>query len=536
MKKIINLVTAVAIAVSSALVTVPAMAADTYSEEWGFENTVFDGNNGDGLYRWPTNDNEAGIVGDGGVNGSKGFKLATTNYSQLYKQGLDLTEGVYEFGASVRLTKSTPHARFRFGSGDKADKDNTAFTIAEINNGSINLNGNQQCAENKIAKTIKADTWYTLDAIVDLDSKYCLVTVTDDTGSVYAKNRYTITNNEIGWFGFNISDPKDDNGDVYVDDMYIKSFNGSSIVLVDDDFSSYTQETGELPYFGGGYPEKNTYERAKGDMVEKGALELTGGHAVRYMPTMLSSGYTWLTPDAPFADSGKLKIEFNMNVASADNGQITVDIKNKKRVEDITPLFADKSALVDGSSGTPFANVNYSTDQDMAVEIIYNTADGSYTTTLKNADGTSETLTGKETLPENDTSVSAVWINCIHGTVTIDDLKITHIINEEPAEPEVITGEQAKIAQVAGKTLPEGMTVEDGQLTLGDETISAWTITAAADKFKTGDTIKATLTTGKTSSSKLGIIPTVDGGDITFYVLINKAADSVESVEFIPAQ
>ena len=80
------------------------------------------------------------------------------------------------------------------------------------------------------------------------------------------------------------------------------------------------------------------------------------------------------------------------------------------------------------------------------------------------------------------------------------------------------------------------MTVEDGQLTLGDETISAWTITAAADKFGTGDTIKATLTTGDTSSSELGIIPNVDGGDVTFYVLINKAANLVESVEFIPAQ
>ncbi len=535
MKKIINLVTAVAIAVSSALVTVPAMAADTYSEEWGFENTVFDGNNGDGLYRWPTNDNEAGIVGDGGVNGSKGFKLATTNYSQLYKQGLDLTEGVYEFGASVRLTKSTPHARFRFGSGDKADKDNTAFTIAEINNGSINLNGNQQCAENKIAKTIKADTWYTLDAIVDLDSKYCLVTVTDDTGSVYAKNRYTITNNEIGWFGFNISDPKDDNGDVYVDDMYIKSFNGSSIVLVDDDFSSYTQETGELPYFGGGYPEKNTYERAKGDMVEKGALELTGGHAVRYMPTMLSSGYKWLTPDAPLVSGGKLKIEFKMNVASPD-GKLTVNINNRRDNNDkgITPLFADGEAHVDSSGGSKFWD--YARDKDISVEILYDTEDGSYTTTLVCDNDKTTTLKGSKAIPEGYTSIDGVWINCDAGTVTIDDLKITHIINEEPAEPEVIPGKQATIAQVAGETLPEGMTVEDGQLTLGDETISAWTITAAADKFGTGDTIKATLTTGDTSSSELGIIPNVDGGDVTFYVLINKAANLVESVEFIPAQ
>lgn len=535
MKKIINLVIAAAIAVSSALVTVPAMAAeDLY---WDFESTEFTGSDsGDGLYRWPA-DHQAEIVNGGGVNKSKGFKLATTTWSQLYKQELNLTKGVYEFGASVRLTKNTPHALFRFGSGDKANGDNTALTIAEISNGSINLDENQQCEENKIAKTIEEETWYTLDAIVDLDSKYCLVTVTDAKGSVYAKNRYTITNEEIGWFGFNISEKKNDGGNVYVDNMYIKSFNGSSIVLVDDDFDSYTSgsEDNYLPYFGGGYPgEPGTYQRATWGMAEGGALKLTGGYAVRYMPTMLSSEHQWLNPDAPFAGSGKLKIEFKMNVASVDNGQLTVDIKNRKRNKSITPLFADQSALVDGSSGTPFAKANYSTDQYMAVEIIYNTADGSYTTTLKNAEGTSETLTGNTTLLE-DTSVSAVWINCTRGTVTIDDLKITHIINEEPAEPEVITGEKAEIAQAA-ETLPEGMTVEDGQLTLGDETISAWTITAASDKFNVGDTIKATLNAGGTSSSKLGVIPNVDGGDITFYVLINKAADLVKSVEFIPAQ
>ena len=536
MKKIINLVIAAAVAVSSMLVTVPAMAAE--DQYWDFENTEFTENNSnDGLYRWPSG-TEAEIVDGGGIGVSNGFKLATTTWSQLYKQGLNLTEGVYAFGASVRLTQTTPHVLFRFGSGAEADGDSTAFTIAEINNGTINLNGQQACSENKVVKTAAAETWYTLDAVVDLDSDYCLVTVKDVNGNVYAKNRYTITNESIGWFGFNIpyANSMPDRGNVYVDNMYIKSYGDDSIVLVDDDFGSYTSgsESDYLPYFGGGYPKNSTYQRATEKMVESGALKLTNGHAIRYMPTMLLSDYEWLEPSTSFVSSGRLKIEFKMNVASADYGQLTVDIKNKERKQSITALFADNNALVDGSGGQRFGN--YNMDEDISVEIIYDTADGSYTTTLKNTNGISETLSGKTTLPSTDTSVAAVWVNCTGGTVTLDDLKITHIINEEPAEPEVITGEKVEIA-TTGETLPEGMTVtEDGQLISDGETISAWTITADASKFHTGDTIKATLKTGATSSSKLGVIPTVEGGQITFYVLINRAADSVQSVEFTPAQ
>lgn len=532
MKKIVNLVIAAALVVSSTLITVPAMAAE--DQYWDFENTEFTENNSDdGLYRWPI-DNQAEIVDGGGIDGSKGFKLATTKWSQLYKQGLNLTEGVYAFGASVRLTQITPHVLFRFGSGAQADSDGTAFTIAEINNGAINLNGNQACIENKIAKTVTAEIWYTLDAIVDLDSDYCVVTVKDSNGNVYAKNRYAVTNESIGWFGFNIpyANSMPDSGNVYVDNMYIKSYGDDSIVLVDDNFSSYTSgsEGNYLPYFGGGYPQNSTYKRATENMAESGALKLTNGYAIRYMPTMLLSDYGWLTPSTPFVSSGKLKIEFKMNVSSADNGQLTVDIKNQKRTSSITALFADSNALIDSNSGQRFEN--YSMDEDIFVEIIYDTADGSYTTTLKNTNGISETLSGTTTLPSTDTSVAAVWVNCTGGTVTLDDLKIAHITGEEPAGPDVIFGEKAAISgQLDGAEINEnGEFISDG------ETISAWTITADASKFHTGDTIKATLKTGETSSSKLGVIPTVEGGQITFYVLINRAADSVQSVEFTPAQ
>lgn len=542
MKKIINLVTAAAIAVSSALVTVPAMAADTYSEEWDFEKTVFDRNDSnDGLFRWPA-DNQAEIVIGGGVGGTNGFKLATTKWSQLYKQGLNLTHGVYEFGASVRLEQNTPHVLFRFGSEKVADKDGTAFTIAEINNGSINLNGNQQCAENKIAKTINKETWYTLDAIVDLDSKYCLVTVTDANGSVYAKNRYTITNDKIGWFGFNIpwANPMPDNGNVYVDNMYIKSFNGSSIVLVEDDFGSYTQETGNLPYFGGNYPGNgdDNYKRATGDMVEDGALVLTSGCAVRYIPIMAEGERGWLSPKTAFITDGKLRVDVKINVPQDSKFELKLaNIANNSGDRSfLSALYIEKGeAHISGSAGSKF--FNYKPGEDVNVTLIYDPSDGNYQVTLAYTGREPETHSSQATFDNNYTGIGGVWLDCGAGIVNLDDLKITHIINEEPAEPEVIPGEKAKIAQVAGKTLPEGMTVtEDGQLTLGDETISAWTITEASDKFKTGGTIKATLETEETSSSELEDIPTVDGGDITFYVLINRAANSVESVEFIPAQ
>ena len=538
MKKIINLVIAAAIAVSSALVTVPAMAADTYSEKWDFEKTVFDGNDGDGLYRWPVGD-QAEIVEDDGVNGSKGFKLATTIWSQLYKQGLDLTQGVYEFGASVRLTKNTPHVLFRFGSSDKADKDNTAFTIAEINNGSINLNGKQECGENKIAKTINAETWYTLDAIVDLDSKYCLVTVTDAKGSVYAKNRYTIPNENIGWFGFNIpwAASMPDKGNVYVDNMYIKSFNDNSVVLVDDDFSSYTSDSEDnyLPYFGGGYPENgaDNYKRATGNMAEGGVLKLTGGYAVRYIPIMAEGERGWLSPKTAFITDGKLRVDVKINVPQDSKFELKLaNIANNSGDRSfLSALYIEKGeAHISGSVGSKF--FNYKPGEDVNVTLIYDPSDGNYQVTLAYTDREPETHSSQATFNNDYTGIGGVWLDCGAGIVNLDDLKITHITGEEPAEPDVILGKKAAISgQLEGAEINE-----NGELISDGETISAWTITAAADKFKTGDTIKATLNTGEISSSKLGVIPKVEGGEITFYVLINRAADSVQSVEFTPAQ
>lgn len=539
MKKIINLVIAAAVAVSSMLVTVPAMAADTYSEKWDFEKTVFDENDGDGLYRWPVGD-QAEIVEDDGVNGSKGFKLATTNSSQLYKQGLNLTEGVYEFGASVRLTQTTPHVLFRFGSGAQAHEDGTAFTIAEINNGAINLNGNQACIENKIAKTVTAEIWYTLDAIVDLDSDYCVVTVKDSNGNVYAKNRYAVTNESIGWFGFNIpyTASMPDNGNVYIDNMYIKSYSDNSVVLVDDDFSSYTSDSGTayLPYFGGGYP-NSAYTRATEKMVESGVLKLTKGCAVRYIPIMAEGERGWLSPMTAFITDGKLRVDVKINVPQDSKFELKLAniVNNGSDRSFLSALYIEKGeAHISGSAGSKF--FNYEPGEDVNVTLIYDPSAGNYQVTLAYTGREPETLSNQATFTNGYTGIGGVWLDCGAGIVNLDDLKITHIINEEPAEPEVITGEKVEIAKT-GEALPDGMTVtEDGQLTLGDETISAWTITAASDKFEIGDTIKATLKTGDASSSELGVIPNVEGGDITFYVLINKAADLVKSVEFIPAQ
>ena len=459
MKKIINLVTAAAIAVSSALVTVPAMAADTYSEEWNFESTEFIGKDSDdGLYRYPA-DNRAEIVEYGGVGESKGFKLATTDWSQLYKQELELTEGVYEFGASVRLTEDTPHAQFRFGSGVQAHEDRTAFIIAEINKGSINLNGKQECEENNIAKTIKAGTWYTLDAIVDLNSKYCLVTVTDANGSVYAKNRYTIPNEneKIGWFGFNISNPKDGNGDVYVDNMYIKSFNGSSIVLVDDDFSSYTSgsEDNYLPYFGGDYPEHgvDNYKRATVDMVkEDGALELRGGYAVRYIPIMAEGERGWLSPKTAFITDGKLRVDVKINVPQDSKFELKLaNIANNIGDRSfLSALYIEKGeAHISGFAGSKF--FSYTPGEDVNVTLIYDPSDGKYQVTLAYTDREPETHSSQATFTNYYTGIGGVWLDCGAGTVNLDDLKITHIINEEPAEPEVITGKPVSYTHL---TLP----------------------------------------------------------------------------------
>lgn len=534
MKKIVNLVIAAAVAVSSMLITFPAMAAE--DQYWDFENTEFTENNSDdGLYRWPI-DNQAEIVDGGGIDGSKGFKLATTKWSQLYKQGLNLTEGVYAFGASVRLTQITPHVLFRFGSGAQADSDGTAFTIAEINNGAINLNGNQACIENKIAKTVTAEIWYTLDAIVDLDSDYCVVTVKDSNGNVYAKNRYAVTNESIGWFGFNIpyNASMPDNGNVYIDNMYIKSYSDNSVVLVDDDFSSYTSDSGTayLPYFGGGYP-NSAYTRATETMVTDGVLQLTSGYAVRYIPIMAEGERGWLSPKTAFITDGKLRVDVKINVPQDSKFELKLaNIANNSGDRSfLSALYIEKGeAHISGSAGSKF--FNYKPGEDVNVTLIYDPSDGNYQVTLAYTDREPETHSSQATFTNNYTGIGGVWLDCGAGTVNLDDLKITHITGEEPAEPDVILGEKATISgELEGAEINE-----NGELSLDGETISAWTITADASKFHTGDTIKATLKTGETSSSKLGVIPTVEGGQITFYVLINRAADSVQSVEFTPAQ
>lgn len=532
LKKIAYIITAVAVVVSSALTAVPVMAENNVNiSEWDFENTVFDGNTSDdGLYRWPTT-SSAEIVNGGGINGTRGFKLATSTWSQLYKQGLELTSGVYEFGASVKLTATTPHVLFRFGSGEKADGDNTAFTIAEINNGEIKLIGNQDCEENKTAKTINADTWYTLDAIVDLDSNYCLVTVTDVTGKTYAKNRYTITNSGIGWFGFNIpySESISDVGNVYIDNMYIKSFADDEIVLVDDDFSSYTSDVGDkcLPYFGGGYP-NGSYKRSTASMVNNGKLTLSDGYALKYAPTTTSAERGWLNAAAPFVSIGKLKIEFTMNVSSG--ATFTVDIKDISRQNSITPVYADTNALVDSSTGTKFTK-GYMLAKDVDVTILYDTETCTYTTTMQYDGGESETLTGQTKLT---TGVTAVWLNVSNGNVTIDNLKITNVINEttnpeEPVPPQVINGVKATIAGSL-----DGAQITDDVITRGEETVSVWTLTSDLSDFNSG-TLKVTLNNNSSKEEKIENF-TQGTGEAVVYVFVNRAADEIESVVFTPTQ
>lgn len=104
-------------------------------------------------------------------------------------------------------------------------------------------------------------------------------------------------------------------------------------------------------------------------------------------------------------------------------------------------------------------------------------------------------------------------------------------ISAEKTAPAAIEAEQARLAGEAGSITIN----ENGEAKVGDETVSAWSLTSDdAGVFESG-TVTAELTTGETSSAEVdGINANVEGA-AKVYVLVNRAFDAIASVIFTPA-